>query len=298
MALLPPSFLIQLLDNAGLPAAGAKLHTYDSGTTTPKATYTDQAGGSANTNPITLDSAGRCTLWLGSGEYTFVLKNPADAVTLWTRDDVGGVPASVTGSYVPLAGGTMTGLLTLSGNASSALNPVPKQQVESLIAAATSTLIVAAAAAVPVGTIGLWLTGTPPTNWLALKGQAVSRSTYASLFALWGTTFGTGDGSTTFTLPETRGEFPRFWDDSRGVDSGRAIGTAQADDFKSHAHLFLGESETLAAGYVSAVSVTYGCQNDGAAGGGDYRTKNDTVNFGGAETRPRNFAMTAIVKAL
>lgn len=56
----------------------------------------------------------------------------------------------------------------------------------------------------PIGTICEWATGTPPTNWLLLEGQAVSRTTYAALFALWGTTFGVGDGSTTFNLMDTR----------------------------------------------------------------------------------------------
>jgi microcystin-dependent protein len=49
---------------------------------------------------------------------------------------------------------------------------------------------------------------TPPTGWLACDGAAVSRSTYAALFALIGTTYGAGDGSTTFNLPNLYGRFP------------------------------------------------------------------------------------------
>lgn len=60
----------------------------------------------------------------------------------------------------------------------------------------------------PVGTLAMWLTATPPTGWLILDGSAVSRTTYALLFALWGTTFGVGDGSTTFNLPDLRQRFP------------------------------------------------------------------------------------------
>ena len=57
---------------------------------------------------------------------------------------------------------------------------------------------------------------------------AISRTTYAALFAVIGETFGAGDGSTTFNLPDLRGEFIRGWDNSRGVDSGRVFGSAQA----------------------------------------------------------------------
>jgi microcystin-dependent protein len=60
---------------------------------------------------------------------------------------------------------------------------------------------------------------TPPTGWLPCNGGAVSRTTYASLFASIGTTFGVGDGSTTFNLPDLRGEFVRGWDNGRGVDN-------------------------------------------------------------------------------
>lgn len=72
MAQLAPAFDTQFFDGPTL-AAGYKLYTYETGTTTPKTTYSDQAGGVPNTNPITLDADGRCSLWLGSGEYTFAL---------------------------------------------------------------------------------------------------------------------------------------------------------------------------------------------------------------------------------
>lgn len=54
----------------------------------------------------------------------------------------------------------------------------------------------------------MWLTSSPPTGWLILDGSAVSRTTYADLYAVLGTTFGVGDGSTTFNLPDMRQRFP------------------------------------------------------------------------------------------
>jgi microcystin-dependent protein len=79
----------------------------------------------------------------------------------------------------------------------------------------------------PPGMVSLFGNSTAPSGWLECNGAAISRTTYSDLFANIGTTFGTGDGSTTFNLPELRGEFIRGWDNSRGIDSGRAFGSFQ-----------------------------------------------------------------------
>ncbi len=62
--------------------------------------------------------------------------------------------------------------------------------------------------AAPTGMIAMWSTVTAPTGWLLCDGSAVSRTTYATLFALIGTTFGSGNGSTTFNVPDMRGRVP------------------------------------------------------------------------------------------
>ncbi len=77
----------QFLDNSGNPLNGGKLYSYIGGTSTPLATYTDSTGGSANTNPVILDSAGRANVWLLNQPYKLVLKTSAD-VTIWTVDNV------------------------------------------------------------------------------------------------------------------------------------------------------------------------------------------------------------------
>lgn len=294
MALLPPTFNQQFFDNAGAPAAGFFLHTYESGTTTNKLTYTNQAGSIANTNPITLDAAGRCLLWLGSGEYTFTLKGTDGSTVIWTRDDVAGVPDAVVGSFLPLAGGTMTGAIVLAGNATTALQAVPKQQLDASIASLSASLSATVTAAMPIGSVGLWLTSTPPTNWLLMNGQAVSRTTYATLFALWGTTFGVGDGSTTFNIPEVRGEFPRFWDASRGIDTGRAIATAQADELEAHTHDGVLQVAVNTPRRIELNRVP-GEEDDYATGSNLGETTGST---GGTETRPRNFSFAGICKVL
>ena len=86
----------------------------------------------------------------------------------------------------------------------------------------------------PSGSVMYFARTTAPDGWLKCNGAAVSRTTYAALFASIGTTWGAGNGSTTFNLPELRGEFPRVWDDGRGVDSGRGIATFQDQDWKGY----------------------------------------------------------------
>ena len=60
----------------------------------------------------------------------------------------------------------------------------------------------------PAGVINMWATTTAPTSWLLCDGTAVSRTTYAALFAVISTTYGTGDGSTTFNVPNLKGKVP------------------------------------------------------------------------------------------
>ncbi len=82
---------------------------------------------------------------------------------------------------------------------------------------------------IPVGLGPLpWPTDTPPSGWLLCDGSAVSRTTYSALFAVIGTTFGPGDGSTTFNLPDMRGRVPLGQDDMGGVSANR-VTNAQAD---------------------------------------------------------------------
>ncbi|MEO3960752.1 phage tail protein [Chromobacterium piscinae] len=75
------------------------------------------------------------------------------------------------------------------------------------------------------GQVAFFAMANPPQGWLQARGNAVSRTVYAALFAAIGTTYGAGDGSTTFNLPDLRGEFVRGWD--ANVDQGRVFGSKQ-----------------------------------------------------------------------
>lgn len=132
------------------------------------------------------------------------------------------------------------------------------------------------------GVVMPFATTVPPAGFLKCDGAAVSRTTYADLFSKVGTFWGAGDGSTTFNLPDLRGEF------IRGFDDGRAFGTAQTDAFSEHDHQldrYVQVAEDGAGVFVpSSSSLT-------AAG-----TADDRFAEGGTETRPRNIALIYYIK--
>lgn len=145
------------------------------------------------------------------------------------------------------------------------------------------------------GLAGFFFMNTPPAGWLKANGAAISRTTYATLFAKISTLYGAGDGSTTFNLPDIRGYFARAWDDARGVDVGRTFGSYQPDFPASHAHtassgtvsndhthFFSANTGTQSANHVHGSStgqafVTYsgGAGGQGSSGGG-YSTAGTT----------------------
>jgi len=76
-------------------------------------------------------------------------------------------------------------------------------------------------------------TSSVPSGYLECNGSALSRTVYADLFAIIGTTYGAGDGSTTFNIPDLRGEFIRGFDNGRGIDNGRVVGSPQGDAIRN-----------------------------------------------------------------
>jgi hypothetical protein len=100
MAGLTPSPKQQIFGTDGLPLVGGKIYTYAGGTSTPIATYTDSTAGTANTNPIILDSYGQANIWLvNTTSYKFVVKTAAD-VLLYTVDNIA-IPLDLTGLASP-----------------------------------------------------------------------------------------------------------------------------------------------------------------------------------------------------
>lgn len=144
------------------------------------------------------------------------------------------------------------------------------------------------------GTIILYASNTPPSGYLKANGAAVSRTTYSSLFNKIGTIFGNGNGSTTFNLPDLRGEFIRGWSDGHSVDSGRAFGSKQDEQTNNLA--FVEGTD-----YSGPQNVPIAVPNTGAwsswidsgDGGGGASMR---FRVRGVETRPRNIALLACIK--
>ena len=158
----------------------------------------------------------------------------------------------------------------------------------------------------PASMVAYFARSSAPAGWLKANGAAVSRTAYAALFAAIGTTYGSGNGVSTFNLPDLRGEFVRGWDDGRGVDSGRVFGSWQAQQVQAHKHISaMGEAfESSLFGKGTARG------NYGSNGGADWDNYLYFTNDGsahargvpnspgvvGAETRPRNRALLACIK--
>ncbi|MGO0791103.1 tail fiber protein [Herbaspirillum seropedicae] len=139
----------------------------------------------------------------------------------------------------------------------------------------------------PAGQVSYFARSTAPTGYLKANGAAVSRTSYAALFAAIGTTFGAGDGSSTFHLPDLRGEFIRGVDEGRGADAGRVLGSWQVDQFKSHVH---GTIQMIGDNAVDGVDSTTRYSGD------HHNESRYTDPTGGNETRPRNVALLACIK--
>lgn len=165
-------------------------------------------------------------------------------------------------------------------------------------------------AALPAGTQyganeNLYVAGTPahvltgtviyyafvgiPTGYLYCDGAAISRTTYVNLFNVIGTAFGAGDGSTTFNIPDLRGEFIRSYDNGAGRDPSRGFGTWQDSDNKTHQHWIFAYSG------VDDLNFT---GNSGRLQGSDAEIGYDQLSglSGGNEARPRNVALLACIK--
>ena len=222
------------LTAAGVPNSGATLTVYNTGSTTLSNIYADAAGATAISNPQTSNAAGRfyvqsteiwadtsiaydCTLHLTTGE-TFTW------LSVWTL----GASATVSG-FAPINSPTFTG---------NPQAPTPAANDASGSIATTQFVATAISSAtfIPAGIMVAFGMSTLPAGWLTCDGSAVSRSTYARLFNVIGTTWGSGDGSTTVNLPECRGQFMRGVDLGAGVDPSRSLGTTQGFAMQGHDH--------------------------------------------------------------
>lgn len=155
---------------------------------------------------------------------------------------------------------------------------------------------------VPAGSVMFISAAVAPTGYLKANGAAVSRTTYGNLFAAIGTTYGAGNGSTTFNLPDLRGEFLRGLDDGRGVDPSRGLGTAQLDALQriqGTAGMWKGIEVPYGTGAFTSNfgDISASSHIDGPRqSSGHWDFDSGRVTRAADETRPRNVALLACIK--
>jgi microcystin-dependent protein len=147
-------------------------------------------------------------------------------------------------------------------------------------------------ASVIAGEVRLFAMTVVQAGWLKCNGQAVSRTTYAALFAAIGIAFGVGDGSTTFNVPDLRGQFVRGWDDAAGIDTGRVFGSLQQDQLQDHTHTTYANQQSIyQPGGSAGLQQLWPTPNSNSGG-----TSNPITGNHGSETRPKNVALMYCIK--
>jgi phage-related tail fiber protein len=291
---------------------------------------------SGNSGWITIGTLGATNWGLAAlASPTFTGTPLAPTATAGTNTTQIATTAFVVSSYLPLTGGTVTGNITLNAqsdirfadadssnfvalqapvtvasNLTLTLPATDGSSGQALTTDGSGALSFATIGGVPIGAVFYFAANTPPAGFLECNGAAVSRTTFAALFAITGTTYGSGNGSTTFNLPDLRGEFIRGWDNSRGVDTNRVFGSLQAEATQliSHTHSSTVTAYGPGGGLSSGSgSITYGAGftelNDGDGNiipnphtaSLTYTTGTPSTS-GGTETRPRNLALLPCIK--
>ena len=157
----------------------------------------------------------------------------------------------------------------------------------------------------PPGAVIAYMGTNAPNGWLLCDGSAISRTQYAALFAVIGTSSGYGDTTTTFNLPDLRGVFLRGVNGTRsdgngdpdaanragpanGANGGNAVGSFQHDMFASHSH-----NLNSPIGYAQGPGSYHGSEWTQSSGRND---TSGTTSVGGSETRPKNVYVNYIIK--
>ena len=201
--------------------------------------------------------------------------DPVSALQVTTKQyvDTGLATKQASLGFTPVnkAGDTGVGSLTIGVGNTLTLAADPALPLQASTKAYVDAQVVAAGPGlVPAGAVMAFYRSTPPTGWLECNGQ--STAAYPNLVALG-----------ILIAPDLRGEFVRGWDNGKGTDPGRALGTSQADAIEAHLHL-VGNWENLGlpGGGRNVLSQTIGNAS--------------TFNTGGTETRPRNIALMYCIK--
>ena len=165
-----------------------------------------------------------------------------------------------------------------------------KKNLYELTATVNATLI----PPVPVSTIVPYaslLANNLPPGWLYCNGAEYSKATYPQLYAVIGDLYGNPRTTGNFVVPDLRGYFIRGYDDRRGIDPGRGMGTLQGDTFRSHTH---GQKVTANPGTGSCKRSDFNGDSNNYS---EYDQGVKTYAEGETETRPKNLATYFVIYA-
>ena len=248
-------------------------------------------------NGSTWTSAASSTNWAVPGAIGSTTPNTGAFTTLTTTGNVG-IGTTVPAVSIDLRSRTDAIALPSGTSAQQPASPVAGwiryNTTTSALEYYNGTIWAAASNAVdPAGMIGAYPMATCPTGWLQANGAAVSRTTYASLFTAIGTMYGSGDGSTTFNLPDYRGYFLRGWNNGTAIDPDAASRTNRGDGTTGDN---IGTKQSYATGPLANGSVIlYGTTNYASytTGGGNagpvvQLSNGSNPRESDNETRPKN----------
>ncbi|MDB4960837.1 MAG: Tail Collar domain protein [Myxococcales bacterium] len=197
--------------------------------------------------------------------------------------------------------------------------PLSSTRLRTVLVEADARLAALEAMQIPAGTVNAFAGTVVPPGWLLCDGSATSRAAYPALFAAIGTAHGSGDGATTFTVPDYRGRFLRGVDgtatrdpdhgsrssSTMGGNTGNQVGSVQDEQFKGHSHnvqdlghqhslgLSLCSGQALAAGPIMYATST-SCPTHPTSAPSVANLSQ--VPGGGNETRPANAYVNYIIK--
>lgn len=239
----------------GIALANVQVTVYDVNTTNSVIIYTVRSGGSTKSNPFTTDATGEVKFFVEPGSYDIKFhdtQTPArfSDKTITIEAVSGDI---VTGGIAPsqiqrfnsgeIGIANSSGILegkTIHGDAS-----IDDEGLLTISGAAFTGIT-----SVPIGAMMPYAANTPPAGWLNCDGTEIARGTYPDLYDAIGTTWGAGNGTTTFNLPDLRGRFPLGVDgganrisaspDLIGQSGGSDVITLTSSQMPSHTHSFSG----------------------------------------------------------
>lgn len=227
------------------------------------------------------------TMILGSGDATATVTAPVIRGAARTGSNAAGANLTIDACNGTGTGGSGSIIFRTAPAASSSSTANTMQTV--LEIKNTGVVEVGGTSiSIPVGTVNAYAGSSEPTGWLFCYGQAVSRTTYAALFAVLGTTYGVGDGSTTFNLPDIRGRAVAGKDNMGGTSANRLTGltggvdgdvlggsggletnTLTTSEMPSHQH-FLFNTDVLSSGSPDISNTQYAAKYSSTGGQATY----------------------------